>query len=518
MRARQDQIPPKGTFAVLPLLIHGDAAFSGQGVVAETFNMGKIPGFRVGGAVHLVINNQVGYTTPPSQARSSEYATDVAKMVQAPIFHVNGNDPEACVRVARLACDYRQRFHKDVVIDMLCYRRHGHNEGDDPSYTQPLMYQRIDSTPPVRQIYAETLIDRGDITTEEAAQFRQDFDDRLQAALDETRASKPPEQPTATVGQVAPAPFVETGVDQATLDRIHDALKNTPDGFTLHPKLAKQFEARSKTFVEGEVDYGMAETMALGSMLLSGTSVRLAGQDSRRGTFAHRHAVYRDFVTEDEYTPLANLSSDQGTFWIFDSMLSEYAAVGFEFGYATERPDMLVMWEAQFGDFVNGAQIIIDQFIAASEDKWEPASRSRHAVAARLRGTGARALLARVERFLILSAENNICVANASTAGQYFHLLRRQIIGGLNRPLIIFTPKSMLRAKPARSTVASLTVGGFREVLDDDAVDDPSTIRSIVLCTGKIAFEAMASRNDLGASSAIVRVEQLYPSARRADP
>ncbi|MEM9710639.1 MAG: multifunctional oxoglutarate decarboxylase/oxoglutarate dehydrogenase thiamine pyrophosphate-binding subunit/dihydrolipoyllysine-residue succinyltransferase subunit [Actinomycetota bacterium] len=511
-RAREDITPPAGSFPVLPVLLHGDAAFAGQGVVAETLNISKIPGYRVGGTVHVVINNQVGYTTPPSQARSSEYATDVAKMVQAPIFHVNGNDPEACVRVARLAYDYRQEFHKDVVIDMLCYRRHGHNEGDDPSYTQPLMYQRIDEMKSVRELYVEALIDRGDLTPEQVAEFEADFESRLQGALDETRANAPDEPPTIAAGQhPPPPPDVETGVDRAVLDRIHTALNDLPEGFTLHPKLAKQFATRTKMFESGEADFGLGETFAYGSLLLSGTPVRIAGQDSRRGTFAHRHAVYRDYHTEDEYFPLQSLSDDQATFWIYDSMLSEYAALGFEFGYSTQRPETLVIWEAQFGDFVNGAQIIIDQFIAASEDKWGQRSGLVMLLPHGYEGQGPEHSSGRLERFLILCAENNMCVANVTTAAQFFHLLRRQMVGDLQRPLVVFTPKSLLRARQARSPIEAFTSGSFQETIDDPEVADRDAVRSVVLCSGKIAYEAMQHRDQRGAPSAIVRIEQLYP-------
>ncbi len=511
VRARQDQLDPPSSFPVLALLLHGDAAFAGQGVVAETLNLSKIPGFRVGGTIHVVINNQVGYTTPPSQARSSQYATDVAKMVQAPIFHVNGNDPEACVRVARLAFEYRQAFHKDVVIDMLCYRRHGHNEGDDPSYTQPLMYQRIDEMAPVREIYTEMLIDRGDLTEDMATEFRSDYERRLQSALDETRAAAPEAPPKVAFAEHPPAPpHVDTGVPQAELDRIHAALNEVPEGFTVHPKLARQFETRARMYDGGEVDYGLAEALAFGSLLRDGTSVRLTGQDSRRGTFAHRHAVVIDYHDEREHTPLDHVGDDQGRFWVYDSMLSEYAGLGFEFGYSTQRPGMLVCWEAQFGDFVNGAQIVIDQFVAASEDKWGQRSGLVMLLPHGYEGQGPEHSSARMERFLVLCAENNMCVVNTSQAGQYFHLLRRQIVGDLRRPLVVFTPKSMLRARQARSSVESLTSGGFAEVIDD-AASDADAVRSVVLCSGKIAHEAIEERDRRSAPAAVVRVEQLYP-------
>ncbi|MCB0990476.1 MAG: multifunctional oxoglutarate decarboxylase/oxoglutarate dehydrogenase thiamine pyrophosphate-binding subunit/dihydrolipoyllysine-residue succinyltransferase subunit, partial [Acidimicrobiales bacterium] len=428
-RAIQDGLEPHGSFGSLPLLIHGDAAFAGQGVVAETLNTSRIPGFRVGGTIHLVINNQVGYTTSPEQSRSGTYATEVAKMVQAPIFHVNGDDPEAVVRVARWAFEYRQAWNKDVVIDMVCYRRQGHNEGDEPSYTQPLMYKRIDQHPGVRQRYTETLMRRGDITAEQAESELEQFSDWLQVVLDTTRASAPAEparsiRPTA---YVADFEYLDTGVDRSTLDKIHDALDSYPEGFTPHPKLARQFATRRKMYESGEVDWGLAETLAYGSLLLERVPIRITGQDTRRGTFAHRHAVLVDNVNESEFTPLASLSDEQAPFWIYDSMLSEYAALGFEYGYSLINRAGLVAWEAQFGDFVNGAQIIIDQFLAAAEDKWNQKSGLVMLLPHGYEGQGPEHSSARIERFLILCAEGNMTIANATTSAQFFHLLRRQI-------------------------------------------------------------------------------------------
>ena len=513
VRARQDQGERPGLYAVLPLLIHGDAAFAGQGVVAESLNLSLIPGYRVGGTVHVVINNQVGYTTLPGQSRSSTYATDVAKTVQAPIFHVNGDDPEACVRVARHAFAYRQAFHKDVVIDMVCYRRFGHNEGDDPSYTQPLMYKCIDKHPPVLERYTETLVKRGDITAEQADEAVAKLSGRLQDALETTRAEAPAEPALAKEPEhhVVDGSVLETGVDRRTIDWIHAALNTTPDGFTIHPKLQRQFDSRSEMYESGWVDWGLAEAMALGSLLFERTPVRLSGQDSGRGTFAHRHAVLIDNETGDPYIPLRHLADEQGFFWIYDSALSEYAALGVEYGYSTVRQDALVMWEAQFGDFANGAQIIIDQFIVAGEDKWNQQSGLVMLLPHGYEGQGPEHSSARIERFLTLAAEGNITIATPTTSAQMFHLLRRQVKTGNQRPLVVMTPKSLLRAKSARSTIDELTAGGFRCVIDDPAVDDPSTVGSVVLCAGKIGLEAMEWRNADGASAAIVRVEQLYP-------
>jgi 2-oxoglutarate decarboxylase len=514
-RAKQDQINEPGSFSVMPLLIHGDSAFAGQGVVAETLQCGMIKGYRVGGTIHLIINNQLGFTTPPESARSSEYCTDVAKMVQAPILHVNGDDPEACVRVARLAFAYRQRFNKDVVIDMICYRRLGHNEGDDPSYTQPLMYKRINARRSVRKLYTEALVKRGDISIEEAEHALDDFQGRLQGALEETRSTAPPKDVVAKVPPPAAGVLtrVPTGVDRAILDGIYDVMSSPPEGFTIHPKLAKQFETRTKMFREdGEVDWALGEAFAYGSLLLEGTDIRLAGQDSRRGTFSHRHAVLVDNVTEADWAPLANLDPDQAKFWVYDSFLSEYAAMGFEYGYAFANKQALVMWEAQFGDFVNGAQIIIDQYLVAAEDKWHQGNGLVLLLPHGYEGQGPEHSSARIERFLSACAEDNIQVANATTAAQYFHLIRRQMHRQVRKPLVVFTPKSLLRAKSARSKVEELTGGSFLEVLADPTYSgDPSQVTRVVLASGKVGQDAIAARDEKGAPVPVLRIEQLYP-------
>jgi 2-oxoglutarate dehydrogenase E1 component len=514
-RAKQDLINDPGSFSVLPLLVHGDAAFAGQGVVAETLQLGMIKGYRVGGTIHLVINNQLGFTTPPESARSSEYPTDVAKMVQAPILHVNGDDPEACVRVARLAFDYRQRFGKDVVIDMICYRRLGHNEGDDPSYTQPLMYKRIEAKRSVRKLYTESLVKRGDISIEEAEHALDDFQAKLQEALDQTRSHAPE---AGIKAKPAPIPIgclprVDTGVPRETIERIYDVLSSVPEGFTMHPKLARQFEARTKMFREdGEVDWALGEAMAFGSLLLEGHDLRVAGQDTRRGTFSHRHAVLVDYETGAEWAPLAHLDPDQAKFWIYDSLLSEYAALGFEYGYSVANPSALVAWEAQFGDFVNGAQIILDQYLVAAEDKWGQTSGLVLLLPHGYEGQGPEHSSARIERFLTAAAEDNIQVANVTTAAQYFHLLRRQMHREVRKPLVIFTPKSLLRAKQARSKVDDFTHGSFLEVLDDSTLSgDPESVQRVVLASGKVAYDAIAKRDETNAPVAVLRVEQLYP-------
>ena len=542
-RAKQDRLSPPtdGTpaaasegvdgFPCMSVLIHGDAAFAGQGVVAETLNLSGLSGYRTGGTVHLVINNQLGFTTAPASARTSVYPTDVAKMVQAPIFHVNGDDPEACVRAARLAFSFRQTFHKDVVIDLVCYRKHGHNEGDDPSYTQPLMYQRIDAKRSVRKLYTETLVRRGDITLDEAEHALDDFNAKLQTVLDEVR-QEPSLAPTV-LPPAEPAPVVanppDTGVAPDVLQALSAVVRTVPDGFTIHPKLERQFAQRDELVASGSVDWALAEALAFGSLMYEGVNVRLTGQDTRRGTFSHRHAVLVDYSNAEEYVPLAHIRdglsrvgaaqlippSAMGNFTIRDSLLSEYAAVGFEYGYSVEAPEALVAWEAQFGDFANGAQIIIDNFLAAAEIKWGQHSGLVMLLPHGYEGQGPEHSSSRFERFLSLSARGNMRVTIPSTSAQYFHLLRSQARLTPKRPLIVVTPKSMLRAHASRSTLGELEAGSFRLVIDDEAVEDPDSVRRIVLCSGKIAHEALAHRAELdeaaAAEVAIVRVEQLYP-------
>jgi 2-oxoglutarate decarboxylase len=531
VRARQDHVKTDRKFTVLSVLVHGDAAFAGQGVVAETLELSQLPGYRTGGTIHVVINNQLGFTTAPASARSSVYPTDVGKIVQAPIIHVNGDDPEACFRAARLAFGFRQAFHKDVVIDLVCYRRFGHNEGDDPSYTQPRMYAIIEKKRSVRKRYTEVLVRRGDITLEEAENALNDFAAKLQAALDETRQAAPPKL-TGPL-HIAPAaepvfPMVETGIERGEVIELAAAATAVPEGFHIHPKLARQFEQRAKMVADDEVDWALGEAIALGSIVLEGTDVRVSGQDTRRGTFSHRHAVLVDHETGQEWVPLAHLQGQNvGTFRIHDSLLSEYAALGFEYGYSVESPGSLVCWEAQFGDFANGAQIIIDNFLVAAEDKWGQHSGLVLLLPHGYEGQGPEHSSARLERFLSLSARGNMRIAQPTTAAQYFHLLRSQVRGSGGRPLVVATPKSLLRAQVSRSAIEDLTSGGFRAILDDPATGalppisggqvatsriEPSAVRRLVLCSGKIAFDAMAWREREGRfDSAIVRVEELYP-------
>lgn len=512
-RAAQDRLDPPGAYNVLPLMMHGDAAFAGQGVVAEGFAMSDTSGYRIGGTIHIIINNQIGFTTAPQYARSSKYPSDVAKTVQAPIFHVNGDDPEACVRVAKLAFDYRQKFHKDVVIDLICYRRHGHNEGDDPSYTQPLMYKAIAQRRSVRKLYVETLVKRGDITLEEAEQALADYQGKLQGALDVARSLKPEPikvpPPPKPIGVVA---HIETGVQRSVLDGIFAHLTEYPEGFAPHPKLFKQFELRAQQYAaQQDVDWATGEALAFGSLVLEGIPVRLMGEDARRGTFSQRHSTFIDYNNEQRWVPLNTMPDAKSRFWVYDSLLSEYAALGFEYGYAHSNHQALVMWEAQFGDFVNGAQIVIDQYLVAAEDKWGQQNGLVMLLPHGYEGQGPEHSSARLERFLQLCAEDNIQVCYPTTAAQYFHMLRRQVKREFRKPLVVMTPKQPLRMKESRSPIEALTSGSFEEILDDPTISDKSSITRIILCTGKVAWDAMSERKKRNANVAVVRVEQLYP-------
>jgi multifunctional 2-oxoglutarate metabolism enzyme len=505
---------------VLPVLIHGDAAFAGQGVVAETLNLSEVEGYDVGGTVHIVVDNQLGFTTAPESGRSGVYATDVAKMVQAPIFHVNGDDPEACVRVIRLAFEFRQTFNKDVVVDMVCYRRYGHNEGDEPAFTQPAMYALIAEHRSVRKLYTELLVNRGDLTVEQCEAALADFQARLGQAFEETRAPHDDGMGNdiGILDTGEPDPGVDpvaTAVPRATLDRVVEALAARPEGFEAHPKLERILAGERNAYAAGRVDWALAESLALGSVLLEGTPVRLAGQDTRRGTFSQRHGVVVDHATGTEYIPLQHVAPDQARYQLYDSVLSEYAALGFEYGYSVADKTTLVLWEAQFGDFANGAQIIIDQFVVAASDKWGQHSSLAMLLPHGFEGQGPEHSSARIERFLALCADENLRVVYPSTAAQYFHVLRRQAHSAWQIPLVCFTPKRYLRMEESRSAVADLTSGDFRLVLDDraasDPATDPATVERIVLCTGKLGHELMNARDASQQPVAVVRVEQLYP-------
>ncbi|MDJ0960685.1 MAG: multifunctional oxoglutarate decarboxylase/oxoglutarate dehydrogenase thiamine pyrophosphate-binding subunit/dihydrolipoyllysine-residue succinyltransferase subunit [Acidimicrobiia bacterium] len=507
VRAKQDAIGAGAPDRVLPLLIHGDAAFSGQGVVAETMNLSQLRGYYTGGTVHVVINNQVGFTTSAVDARSSHYATDVAKAVQAPIFHVNGDDPEAVVRVARLAFAFRQAFHKDVVIDLMCYRRLGHNEGDEPTYTQPRMYKTIENQPSVRRLYMDSLVTRGDITAEEGEAAIHSFREALDAALTETRES---EESGAVSRHGSSESHVDTRVERNQLVAIEAKVRELPEGFSVHPKLLRQLTDRASQFAADQIDWATAESLAYGSLALEGHRVRLAGEDSQRGTFSHRHAVLVDYETEAEFTPLEHLHPDQAPIRIYDSNLSEFAAMGFEYGYSVAAPGALVMWEAQFGDFVNGAQVVLDQFVTSGMDKWQQTSSLVILLPHGYEGQGPEHSSARLERFLQNAAEDNMRVAVPSTPAQLFHFLRRQVLHPEKRPLVVMSPKSLLRTKATYSALADLTETGLQRVIADP--DVAGGARRVALCAGKIYYDLLAYQqqheiNDV----AVVRVEQLYP-------
>ncbi|MET8086983.1 multifunctional oxoglutarate decarboxylase/oxoglutarate dehydrogenase thiamine pyrophosphate-binding subunit/dihydrolipoyllysine-residue succinyltransferase subunit [Micromonospora sp. NPDC005194] len=516
VRAKQDRIDLKlEGYTVLPLAVHGDAAFAGQGVVAETLNLSQLRGYRTGGTVHVVVNNQVGFTTAPEYSRSSLYSTDVARMIQAPIFHVNGDDPEAVVRVARLAFEYRQAFNKDVVIDMVCYRRRGHNEGDDPSMSNPQMYKIIDSKRSVRKLYTEELIGRGDITVEDAEELLRDYQAQLEKVFKATRdAAATPRQLNRPRHEEEPEPAVDTATDAAVVKAIGEAHVNLPEGFTPHKRIQQLLDRRAKMSVEGNIDWGFGEIIAFGALLHDGVTVRLAGQDSRRGTFVQRHASVVDHRTGDDYLPLKSLTGDgeRSRFFVHDSLLSEYAAMGFEYGYSVENVNALVAWEAQFGDFVNGAQSVIDEFISSGEVKWGQRSAVTLLLPHGHEGQGPDHTSGRPERFLQMCAEDNMRVSIPTTPANYFHLLRRQALSPKRKPLVVFTPKSLLRHKLCVSSVEDFTTGTFQPVLRDTAAPAPESVKRVLLCSGKVYYDLFQARQERGITdTAIIRIEQLYP-------
>ncbi|WP_114129743.1 multifunctional oxoglutarate decarboxylase/oxoglutarate dehydrogenase thiamine pyrophosphate-binding subunit/dihydrolipoyllysine-residue succinyltransferase subunit [Aurantimicrobium sp. MWH-Uga1] len=521
VRAKQD-LKPIGTFTTLPILIHGDAAMAGQGVVLEGLQMSQLRGYRIGGTVHIVINNQVGFTTLPEASRTSVYATDVAKTIQAPIWHVNGDDPEAVARVGRLAFEFRQRFNKDVVIDLVCYRRRGHNEGDDPSMTQPLMYNLIEAKRSVRRLYTEALVGRGDITQEEFDKAQADFQAQLETAFAETHAAQTGTHTTVGANDTVTGGALlsnevltpaTTGVDISVIHRIGDAFNNVPEGFTVHSKLQQLLAKRLEMSRNGDIDWGFGELLAFGSILLEGKPVRLTGQDVRRGTFVQRHAVFHDRENGQEWLPLLNLSENQGRFWIYDSLLSEYAVLGYEYGYSVQREDALVLWEAQFGDFADGAQTVIDEYISSSEQKWGQRSSVVMLLPHGYEGQGPDHSSARIERFLQLCAEDNMIVARPSTPASYFHLLRRQAYSQPRKPLIVFTPKAMLRLRGASSNVEDFTSGVFEPVLDDPRQLDRNAVKRVILTAGKPYHDLVAELEKApNPDIAVVRLEQFYPA------
>jgi 2-oxoglutarate decarboxylase len=510
VRAKQARHNDEERARVVPLLIHGDAAFAGQGVVPETLNLSQLPGYTTGGTIHLVINNQIGFTTNPDEARSSVYCTDIARGIQAPIFHVNGDDPEACFRAAQIAYDFRQQFKKDVVIDMVCYRKHGHNEGDDPSFTQPVMYRKIKEHPsPVTQ-YRERLVREGAITVEQIEGIRKRISARLEDGFEKAKQSAQAFEMIEAAGEESAPPAAQTAISRQLFSAVLSGLHRFPEDFRIHDKL-KNFVAKRMEAENGAaIDWALGEAIAFGSLVLEGTPVRLSGQDSSRGTFSQRHLAFFDFENGKEYVPLKQLAADQARFEVIDSSLSEFAVMGFEYGYSVAEPAALVLWEGQFGDFVNGAQIIIDQFISSGESKWMEQCGLVLLLPHGYEGQGPEHSSARIERFLQLCAEDNMIVANCTTPASYFHLLRRQ--ASTRKPLIVFTPKSILRHPKAISHVDDLTSGSFREVLGDTQAAPGDRTKRVILCSGKIYYDLLQAREEKQAwNVAILRLEQLYP-------
>lgn len=505
---------------VVSIAVHGDAAFAGQGVVAETLNMSQLEGYRTGGTIHLVVNNQIGFTTSPADARSSRYCTDVAKMIDAPVFHVNGDDPVAVRVCAELAVEYRQKFKGDVVIDIVCYRRHGHNEGDEPLFTQPVMYREISAHPTLGTLFKQELLTRNFLSNEQAAALDQEFAARYEAAFAEVKAAEQNKELTkySHSNVVFQPPFshepVQTAISKAMLDRVCKALTSLPKGFKMLTRLKKVLlEKRQQIWNEGKgYDWAFGEALAFGSLLAEGTSVRLSGQDCRRGTFSHRHAVLYDETNRERYTPLQHVSEKQGRFNVYNSLLSEAAVLGFDYGYTLHFPELLCLWEAQFGDFSNGAQIIIDQFLAAGESKWQRPSGIVLLLPHGYEGQGPEHSSGRLERFLQLAAEDNIQVCNFTTPAQYFHALRRQMKREFRKPLIVMTPKSLLRSPDCVSLEADFTSGQFEEILPGPLSVPATKVTRVIFCSGKVYYDLLKHRDSKGLSeTALVRVEQLYP-------
>ncbi len=506
--------------SVLPVLVHGDAAFAGQGIVAEVLNLSQLHGYTVGGTIHIIVNNQIGFTTLPADARSSQYATDVAKMIEAPIFHVNGDDPIAVRLVTEIAYDFRQQFKRDVVIDMYCYRRHGHNEAEEPLFTQPALYKTISKHPSVGKLFSQRLVESGVLTAEEADALDDEYESRLEATLAEVRAAEKEQKKTKFSGSTAifqPSyshEVVDTTVCKEELDQIVAKLTTTPEGFNVLPKVKRTvLDRRAKAHADGgPYDWSFAEALAFGSLLVEGTPVRLSGQDSRRGTFSQRHSVVYDTDTRDRYIPLQHLSEKQERFCVYNSLLSEAAVLGFDYGYSLHYPSMLCLWEAQFGDFANGAQVIIDQFISSAESKWQRPSGIVLLLPHGYEGQGPEHSSARLERFLQLCAEDNIQVANLTTPAQYFHILRRQMKRNFRKPLVIMTPKSLLRAERCVSEIKDFTEGRFHEILPAPLAGKPTEVQRIIFCSGKVYYDLLAEQEaSKRKDAAIIRVEQLYP-------
>ncbi|MEP7362475.1 MAG: multifunctional oxoglutarate decarboxylase/oxoglutarate dehydrogenase thiamine pyrophosphate-binding subunit/dihydrolipoyllysine-residue succinyltransferase subunit [Acidobacteriota bacterium] len=521
VRPKQDRLGDTARQRVIPVLIHGDAAFAGQGVVTETLNLSQLAGYATGGTIHIIINNQIGFTTRPDESRSSPYCTDVARTVQAPIFHVNGDDPEAAIRALQIAFDFRQQFSKDVVVDMICYRRHGHNETDDPSYTQPLLYRKIKDQPFVGTIYSERLQREKIVSSDQVDKLRKRIGARLEEGFEEAKQNAVRFE-VQELGVVdtdhIPTVCPRTAADRLLLEKVIDGITIMPAEFHLHPKLKGFLEKRRETLKGGPVDWALAEALAYGTLVLEGTPVRLSGQDSSRGTFSQRHLELYDYEDGACHIPMQHLDKNQARFEVWDSSLSEFAVMGFEFGYSVGDPLTLVLWEAQFGDFVNGAQVMIDQFISCAEAKWGQPTGLVLLLPHGYEGQGPEHSSARIERFLGLCAENNMSVVNCTTPAQYFHVLRRQMYGGIDRrglrkPLIIFTPKSLLRHPKVVNTLDDLSTGGFRPLMGEtDPRITPDKVSRVLMCSGRIYYDLIAAREELDATHvAILRLEQYYP-------
>ncbi len=526
VRAKQDR---RGDFVergtVLPLLIHGDAAFIGQGIVQETLNLSGLRAYHTGGTIHVVVNNQIGFTTAWTDARSTRYCTDITRMLRCPVFHVNGEDPEAVAHVSQMAMEYRQRYHRDVVIDLYCYRKYGHNEGDEPRFTQPLMYKAIDAKRTVREHYVESLVTRGNVTPEEAEQIQLECRQRYERALEAVRETHHRHDVSSghgvwegyRGGDDLDTPDADTSIPRARLTELSDRLTGLPKGFKMLRQIRTVYaHRRDAGRGEAPIDWGTAETLAYATLLDEGIPVRITGQDAERGTFSHRHAVLYDRETGEAYTPLANLGPEQGRFEIYDSCLSEAGVLGFEYGYSLDTPDALVIWEAQFGDFANGAQVLIDQFLSSSEDKWDRLSGLVLLLPHGFEGMGPEHSSARLERYLALCAEDNMMVCNLTTSAQIFHALRRQVLRTWRKPLIVMSPKSLLRSPKAASSLDDLAAGSFHRIIPEHEVP-AKRVKRVLLCSGKVYYDLVAGRAKAGRDDvAIVRLEQLYP-VRRAE-
>lgn len=524
VRAKQDRRNDADRRSVMPLLIHGDAAFIGQGVVAETLNLAGLDAYHTGGTMHVVINNQIGFTTPYEQARSTRYCTDITRMLRCPVFHVNGEDPEAVAHVAQLAAEYRQRFGKDVVVDLYCYRKHGHNEGDEPRFTQPQMYKRIDKKRTVREHYVQRLVDNGKITIEEGNRIAEESRAHYQRALEEVRETRHAMETSAfggvwegyRGGDDLDTPDADTAVSEAKLTALMDSLTELPEGFSTLRQIRSVYKHRRLAGRgEAPIDWGSAETLAFATVLDEGTNIRITGQDAERGTFSHRHAVLYDAESGARYSPLENLSEQQGELMIHNSCLSEAGVLGFEYGYSLDSPDALCIWEAQFGDFANSAQVLIDQFISSSEDKWDRLSGLVMLLPHGFEGQGPEHSSARLERYLALCAEDNLIVANLTTAAQIFHALRRQVVRKWRKPLVVMSPKSLLRSPKAASSLADLASGSFHRIIPERDVP-PSKAKRVLICSGKVYYDLYDERREQGRDDvAIIRLEQLYPIRRQ---